>query len=59
MAYIVITIKNIITLLCNNTILHNFNFISKFEMYMEVKLNWTHIIQNKYFEILLKTTKTI
>ena len=30
-----------------------------FEMYKEVKLNWNYIIENKYFEILLKTTKSI
>ena len=36
-----------------------FSFISKFEMYMEVKLNWTYIIEKKYFEILLKITKNI
>ena len=64
MAYIVISIyfvtKFILrTLLCNNTILPNFNFISKFEMYMEVKLNRTYIIEKKYFEILLRTTKNI
>ena len=26
-------------------------------MYMEVKLKWTYIIEKKYFEILLTTTK--
>ena len=41
-------------LLCKNTNLHNLNFISKLEMYMEVKLNWTYIIEKKYFEIFLK-----
>ena len=27
-------------------------------MYMEVKLNRTYVIEKKYFEIFLKTTKT-
>ena len=26
---------------------------------MEVKLKWTYIIEKKYFEILLRTTKNI
>ena len=43
-------------LLCNNTFLHNFIFY-KFEMYMELKLNWTYIVEDKNCEILLKTTK--
>ena len=64
MAYIVITINFVTkiilrTLLCKNTILHNLNFISKFERSMEVKLNRTYIIEKKYFEILLKQQKNI
>ena len=62
MAYIVITINFVKKLLLENyylTILFYiiFNFISKFEMYMEVKLNRAYMTEKKYIEM-LKTTKT-
>ena len=64
MAYIVSTInfckKNYFEIIIVKILYYIiFNFISKFEMYMEVKLNWTYIIEKKYFEILLKITKNI